>query len=83
MLRPLTFVAVWQQQPDTGRLVPLLFARRDELIDNDLSRVDEIAELSLPQHQRGRRRDAVAVFEPQRARFAQRAVVDLVFRPIR
>src|SRR5713226_9234202 len=83
MLRALTLIAVRQQEPDTGRLVPLLFARCDELIDNDLSGVDEVAKLSFPQHQRGRRRDAVAVFEPERARFAQRAVIDFVFRPVR
>jgi hypothetical protein len=50
MLRPLTFVAVWEQQTETksAATCPL---RGDELIDDHLGAVSEIAELGLPEHQ--------------------------------
>ncbi len=52
VLRPLAFVAVRQQQNQPGKQVPLVFSGRDELIDDDLRAVGEVAELRLPRHQR-------------------------------
>ena len=41
-----------EQHDDTGGLTPLGLAGADELVDDRLGAVDEVAELTLPQHQR-------------------------------
>src|ERR1041384_7503471 len=82
MLGALSFIAVRQQKHYTALLIPFLFTRCDELIDDHLSRIDEVAELSFPQHQRRKICDAVAVFKSKRARFGQRTVVDFIPRAI-
>ena len=48
MLRALAFVAVRQEQRQAAQAVPLRFAGADELVDDDLRAVGEIAELALP-----------------------------------
>lgn len=48
VLRALTVVSMGQVQDETGTLEPLRLARRNELIDDALGVVGEIAELSLP-----------------------------------
>jgi hypothetical protein len=55
---PWPFVAVRQQQHEAAHALPLLLAGGDELVDDDLRAVGEIAELRFPQRQRdsGRRR---------------------------
>jgi len=63
VLRPLAFVAMRQQQHEAAHAQPFRFARRQELVDDDLRAIGEIAELRLPQHQRHRVGKAVAVFE--------------------
>ena len=45
-------VAVRQQQRQARRLAPLGQAADDELVDDDLGGVAEVAELRLPQHER-------------------------------
>src|SRR5262249_21282135 len=45
--------------------------------DDDLRAVGEVAELRLPEHQRMRIGEAVAVFEAEHRRFGERAVDDL------
>ena len=80
VFRALPFVAVRQQQHDAGKQSPLVFAGADELVDDCLRDVDEVAELRLPQHQRLGIIAAVAVFETQHAGFGQRRVVDLATR---
>ena len=70
MLRPLPFVPVRQQQRHARQQAPLVFARRNELVDDDLRAVREIAELRFPQHQRLRIIAAESVFESQHRRFA-------------
>jgi hypothetical protein len=60
MLGPLPLMPVWQQQYKPARLVPLALGGHDELIDDDLSAIGEIAELSLPQDQRERIGNTVA-----------------------
>ena len=77
MLRPLSFVAVRQQQHYSRILSPLGSIGRDELIDDRLRYVHEIAVLRFPQHQRVFRRCAVAVLESKYRGLGQRAVVDL------
>ena len=73
VLRPLPFVAVRQQQHQAGEQPPLVFAARDELVDDDLRAVREVAELRFPQHQRLGIVAAVAVLEAQDAGFGKRA----------
>ena len=48
VFRPLAFVAVRQQQHESGEQVPLVFASDDELVDDDLRAVGEVAELRFP-----------------------------------
>jgi hypothetical protein len=76
VFRPLPLVAVRQQQDETGFLLPLGAGGDDELVDQHLCAVGEVAELRLPQHQRARGVDGVAVLEADRRRLRQRAVVD-------
>ena len=80
MFRPLAFVAVRQQQRQARGLTPLRLTRGDELIDDDLRAVDEVAELRFPQHQRLRHRRRVAVFETDARVFRKRPVVNLEAR---
>ncbi len=51
VLGALAFVAVRQQQRQPGRLPPLDLGGGQELVDDDLGAVDEVAELRLPGHQ--------------------------------
>ena len=67
VFRPLAFVAVRQQHDQPGEQAPLVLAGDDELIDDDLRAVGEVAELRLPQHQRFGIVAAVAVLEAQHA----------------
>ena len=50
------------------RLAPLVLGRGDELIDDDLGAVGEVAELGLPEDERLGPLHAVAVVEAQHAR---------------
>jgi hypothetical protein len=52
VLRPLPLVAVRQQQHEAGEQAPLVLGRGEELVDDHLRAVDEVAELRLPEHQR-------------------------------
>jgi hypothetical protein len=52
MLRAATLIAMGKEEGQSRRLSPLGKARDDELVDDDLRPVDEIAELCLPAHQR-------------------------------
>src|SRR3954451_12150666 len=73
--RPL--VAVREQQRQARRLPPLREARDDELVDDDLRRVDEVAELRLPEHERLGGLGRVAVLEAEARDLAERRVVQL------
>ena len=48
MLRPLAFVSMREKHDNAGEQIPLVFAGGDELIDDDLRAVGEIAELRFP-----------------------------------
>ena len=52
MLGALALVAVRQEQGEPRREPPLGEPRGEELVDDDLGAVDEVAELRLPEHQR-------------------------------
>ena len=77
VLRPLPLIAMRQQHHQAREQVPLRLARRDELVDDDLRAVGEVAELRLPQHQRLRIVARVAVLEAQHRGLRQHRVVDL------
>ena len=48
MFRALAFVAVGQKHHETGEQIPFRFSGADELIDDGLGYVDEVAELGFP-----------------------------------
>ena len=70
-------VAVRQQQRQPRGLAPLGQPADDELVDDDLRAVGEVAELRLPEHERVRRLGRVAVLEADARDLAQRRVVQL------
>ena len=73
VLRPLAFVAVRQKQHDAGGLLPLGFGGDDELVDDHLGSVGEIAELRFPEDQHVRGHQAVAVVETEHGGLAEQA----------
>ena len=70
-------VAVREQQREPRGLAPLGEARHEELVDDHLRAVHEVAELRLPQDERVGRLDAVAVLEAHARLLGERAVVQL------
>ena len=77
VLRALAIVAVRKEHDDAGEQTPLGFAGGDELVDDDLRAVDEVAELGLPEHQRFRVVAGVAVLEAEGRGLGEQRVVDL------
>ena len=77
MLRPLPFVAVREEHHDARKEPPLVLARGDELIDDDLGAVGEVAELRLPADQGLGKVAAVAVLEAEDGGLGEHRVVDL------
>ena len=63
MLGPLPLITVREQQDQTAHAQPFRLAPAQELVDDHLRAIGEIAELCLPQHQATRIGEAVAVFE--------------------
>ena len=51
VLGALALVAVGQEQHQAGMLAPLVLGGDEEVVDDDLGAVDEVAELGLPGHQ--------------------------------
>src|SRR5437868_5673918 len=49
VLRALTFIAVGKEQHNSGEKTPLIFGSRDELVDDDLGTVGEVAKLGFPE----------------------------------
>src|SRR5579859_242059 len=76
MLWSLSFVAVRQQENERGMQAPLGPRGDDELVYHHLAGIGEIPELRLPEHQRARRMDAVAVLEGEDGGLRKRTVVD-------
>src|SRR5262245_11393158 len=86
VVRALPLVAVRQQHHQTAIAFPLRLARGNELVDDDLGAVGEVAKLGLPQHQRLWSVQRVAEFEAKDRRFRKQTIVDLerrLFRPQR
>ena len=77
VVRSLAFVAVRQEQDERRRLAPLRAAGRDELVDDHLRAVDEVAVLRLPQHEALRLLHVVAELEADACVLRQRAVANL------
>ena len=63
VLGALAFVAVRQQQGEAAEQAPFVFGGGDELIDDDLRAVGEVAELRFPEDEGFRVVAAVAVLE--------------------
>ena len=77
MLGAFAFEGVRQEQHDAAEAAPLVFGTGDELVDDHLGRVDEVAELGFPEDEAFGVVERVAVLETQRAGFAERAVDDI------
>src|SRR5581483_7101585 len=77
VLRAAALVAVRQQQHDARALTPLRAIGGQELVNDRLGDVHEIAVLRFPEHERVRRRGRVAVLEPEYRRLRQWAVMHL------
>ena len=77
VLGAVALVAVREQQHEPGRLPPLRATGDDELVDDDLRAVHEVAELRLPEDERVGSGDRVAVLERERGILGERRVVDL------
>ena len=80
---PLALVAVGEQQDEAGEEAPLVLARAQELVDDHLGVVGEVAELRLPQHERLGVVAAEAVLVAEDGGLRQRRVVDLAPRLVR
>ena len=77
VLRPGALVAVREQQGQVRRLPPLREPGHDELVDDHLGDVHEVAVLRLPEHERLGRRRGVAVLEPECGCLRERRVLHL------
>ena len=76
MLRALAFETVRQEHDQATVLFPLVFATHDELVDNDLGAIHEVAELGFPYDECVGVGDGVPVFEPECCVFTEHRVVD-------
>ena len=74
VLRALSLVAVRQEQDQAAHAAPLELGRGEQLIDDDLGAVDEVAELGLPDGQGPRVGARVAVLEGEDRLLGERAV---------
>ena len=77
VLRAVAFIAVREEQRQPRGLPPLRQPGDDELVDDALRVVDEIAELRLPEDKRLRRGHRVAILEAHRRGLGERRVVEL------
>ncbi len=77
MLRAFAFEGVRQKQYDAAQAAPFVFGTADELIDDHLGGVDEVAVLGFPKDEPFGVIERVAVLEAHRAGFAERAVDDV------
>ena len=64
----LPFKPVRQQHDQAAQASPFVLGAGDELVDDHLGRVGEIAELGFPHHQAIGKHQAVAIFEAQARR---------------
>ena len=71
---------MWQQQHEATGTAPFRFARGNELIDDDLCAVEEVAELGFPDHEFERVRRGIAIFERQHCFFGENGIKALELR---
>ena len=76
VLGTLAFVTVREQHDEMAGALPLRLGRGDELVDDDLSAVGEIAELRFPEDEGIGRMERVAVFEAEHGELGKVAVVN-------
>src|SRR5262249_40147081 len=76
VLRPLPLVAVRQEEHDAAAALPLRLGARDELVDDDLRAVREVAELRLPEDELLRVGQAEAELEAEDGVLGEHAVQD-------
>src|SRR4029079_17161807 len=76
VFRPLSLVPVRKEEHERWLQPPLGPCRRDELIEDDLRPVDEVAVLRFPEHEVRWFLDVVAELEADGAVLTQRAVMD-------
>ena len=77
MLGALAFVAVREEQDDAGEQAPLGFAGGEELVDDDLGAVGEVAELGFPEDEGFGVVAGVAVLVAEAGGLGEQRVVDL------
>src|SRR6516225_2959184 len=80
MLGALAFIAVGQQADEARHAQPFALAGGNELVEDDLGAVGEIAELRLPQGEGVRLGERIAVFEAQHRLLREHRIDDLVAR---
>ena len=87
MFGALALVTVREKKDEAGGKIPLIFAGADELIDDDLRAVGEIAELGFPKDEGFGIVAAETIFEADTSGFRERRIVDfaegLVAREVR
>ena len=66
-----------KQQHHAAESLPLVFTTGNELIDDHLSDVNKVTELSFPDHKSVWTVEAIAVLKTKYANFRQRTIVDL------
>ena len=76
MLGALAFVAVGEEHDEAGEEAPLGFAGGEELVDDDLGAVGEVAELGLPEDEGLGVVAGEAVLEAEAGGFGEHGVVD-------
>ena len=71
MLGSLALIAMRQEQRQPAQAPPLGLARRDELVNQHLGTVDEVAKLAFPDHQALGAGAGIAVLKTQHRFFRQ------------
>src|SRR6185437_14802285 len=79
MFGSLSFIAVGKQEGDAVHALPFLFGGGDELVDDHLGAIAEIAELLFPDDEGIGVGEGVAIFETQDSVFAEQGVEDAEF----
>src|SRR5215467_7622355 len=72
-----------EQQHHAAQPSPFLLRAGDELVDDDLSDIGKISELSFPHHQSVGTVKTIAVFKARDARLRERTVINLHGRLVR
>jgi hypothetical protein len=76
MFGTLAFESMGKEHRDAALAAPLLFTRRDELVNDDLSTVDKVTKLSFPAHKLVGGFQRVPSFKPKHAKLGQGGVGD-------